>query len=170
MTCFVLWTAHTSMIASVNCLRKWDEPGERGFGRRGGARVRCKRRGARLPLPLMVCCNIRSLRNKLDEFSALCKCNCAFREASIICLTETWLQEDKDPESAFQIEGHQLVRGDRTEAARKRSGGGVCVYINERWCRTLVSQCLIDSAVTTYNTSRFHYDRSIYQENSTKFS
>lgn len=42
-------------------------------GRRGGVRVRCRRRGARLPLPMCVVGNVRSVRNKFDELSALCK-------------------------------------------------------------------------------------------------
>ena len=56
------------------------------------------------------------------------------RETSLICLTETWLQEDKDSDSAFMLEGFTLKRGDRTVDSGKSSGGGVCAYINNRWC------------------------------------
>jgi hypothetical protein len=36
--------------------------------------------------------NVRSLRNKMDELTALTHLHYAYREASLICLTETWLQ------------------------------------------------------------------------------
>lgn len=42
-------------------------------GRRGGVRVRMRRRGMRTPLPTITFLNVRSVRNKLDELSANCK-------------------------------------------------------------------------------------------------
>ena len=112
-------------------------------GRRGGVRVRCRRRGARLPLPMCVTGNVRSIRNKMDELSALCKWNYAYREASIICLTETWLNGDNDPDSAYQIDGYQLIRSDRSPHSGKRAGGGVCAYINNRWCKDITMYVMI---------------------------
>ena len=33
------------------------------------------------------------------------------------------------------LDGFKLIRGDRIlEDAGKKSGGGVCVYVNEQWC------------------------------------
>ena len=80
-------------------------------GRRGGVRARCRRRGCRLPMPMMVCGNVRSIRNKIDELTALTRWNFAYRESSLICLTETWLQ-DKDPCSVYELDGFTLFRGD----------------------------------------------------------
>ena len=55
-----------------------------------------------------------------------------FREANLMCLSETWLTEnDGDPE----IPGFTVVRGDRSlHETGKRRGGGVCVYVNRHWC------------------------------------
>ena len=92
-------------------------------GRRGGVRARCRRRGSRLPMPMTVWRNVRSLRNKLDELTALARWNHVYRESSLICLTETWLQ-DKDPSSAYELDGFTLFRGDRTAATGKSLGGG----------------------------------------------
>ena len=64
-----------------------------------GVRVRCRRRDPRLPMPTMVCANVHSLRNKTEELTALARWHHAYRESSLICLTESWLQ-DKDPSSA----------------------------------------------------------------------
>ena len=112
-------------------------------GRRGGVRMRCRRRGSRLPMPMVVCGNARSIRNKIDELTAMTKWNYPYREASMIVLTETWLQTGKDPDSAYSIDGFSLVRGDRTEESGKSAGGGVCVYINNRWCKNyaILEQC-----------------------------
>lgn len=103
-------------------------------GRRGGIRVQCRRRGGRVPVPMVLCGNVRSLRNKIDELHGLVRWDWSFRESSLICLTETWLQEDKDPDSAFTLDGFTLMRGDRTVDSGKSSGGGVCAYINSKWC------------------------------------
>ena len=103
-------------------------------GRRGGVRARWRRRGPRLPVPAVVSGNIRSLRNKIDELQGLAKWDCVYRESSLICLTETWLNKERDPDSDFVLDGFTLIRGDRTMQSGKVSGGGVCAYINNRWC------------------------------------
>ena len=131
-------------------------------GRRGGIRARCRRRGPRLAVPMIVTGNVRSLRNKTDELSALCKWNYAYRESSMLCLTETWLQENRDPDSAFQIDGYNLVRGDRTAESGKQAGGGVCAYINERWCKNyfvLQKQCNKDIEFMTLSLRPFYLPR-----------
>ena len=112
-------------------------------GRRGGIRARCRRRGPKTPLPMIVTGNARSIRNKTDELAALARWNFAYRESALICLTETWLQPGKDPDSAFNLDGFNLIRGDRTEESGKTLGGGVCVYVNNRWCKdiTIFEQC-----------------------------
>ncbi|KAI3374596.1 hypothetical protein L3Q82_021175 [Scortum barcoo] len=58
--------------------------------------------------------------------------NSVFREASVLCFTETWLH-DNIPDSLVSLPGFQLVRGDRSCAdSRKKKGGGVAVYIGEQ--------------------------------------
>ena len=81
-------------------------------GRSGGVRVRCRRRGSRLPLLMCVTGNVRSNTNKIDELIALCKWNNAYREASVICLTETCLNGDNDSDLAYQVDGYQFIRSD----------------------------------------------------------
>ena len=106
-------------------------------GRRGGIRARCRRRGYRLAMPMMTCGNVQSLRNKIDELTALARFNYTYRESSLICLTETWLQE-KDPDSVYNLNGFTLFRGDRSsEESGKSQGGGVCVYVNNRWSKDM---------------------------------
>ncbi|XP_054650040.1 CUE domain-containing protein 1b isoform X2 [Dunckerocampus dactyliophorus] len=59
---------------------------------------------------------------------------------------ETWLTEDI-PDSAIQLESFAAYRGDRTLASGKHRGGGVCVYVNKRWCtdvQTMEKHCSQD--------------------------
>lgn len=101
-------------------------------GRRGGIRARLRRRGMKTPLPTIIFGNVQSIRNKIDELAANCKFFRDFRESAIIGLTETWLQGN-DPDSTYEIDGFKLVRSDRRGLV-KQKGGGVGLYINERWC------------------------------------
>lgn len=101
-------------------------------GRRGGVRAKLRRRGIKTPLPAGMFGNVQSVRNKIDELAANCKYIRDFRESGFISLTETWLQE-KDVDETVNIDGFSLVRGDRKSTVKQR-GGGVAVYINERWC------------------------------------
>ena len=74
-------------------------------------RLRDRRRKYRLPLPSIVFGNAQSIRNKTDELEANVKFYHEFREANLMCLSETWLTEnDGDPE----IPGFTVVRGDRS--------------------------------------------------------
>ena len=95
-------------------------------------RLRARRRKYRLPLPSIVFGNAQSIRNKTDELEANVKFYHEFREANLMCLSETWLTEnDGDPE----IPGFTVVHGDRSlDETGKRRGGGVCVYVNCHWC------------------------------------
>ena len=54
-----------------------------------------------------------------------------FRQSNLICFTETWLKDDM---SDLNLPGYTLIRADRdTDMSRKSIGGGLCVYVDERW-------------------------------------
>ena len=110
-------------------------PTRRRRGRRAGAHVRARRRGTRPPLPSIMYGNVRSIRNKTDELAANCKFNREYRDISMICITETWL-ETRDTDGTVNMDGFSLIRSDRT-GTRKQHGGGVGIYINERWCKNV---------------------------------
>lgn len=55
------------------------------------------------------------------------------RECCALIITETWLSE-KVPDSALLLHTHTIYRGDRTSSSGKTRGGGVFVYVNNRWC------------------------------------
>ena len=82
-------------------------------------------------LPSMIMGNVQSLTNKMDELHACLRLR-DFRNSSIMCFTETWLNEKHhDP----NLDGFSFVRADRDKnVTGKAKGGGVCLYINEGWC------------------------------------
>ena len=65
--------------------------------------------------------------------------NKEYRDSSLICLTETWL-ENKDADGTVHIDNFNLIRGDRIKG-NKQHGGGVCIYVNERWCKNVTLKC-----------------------------
>ena len=107
-------------------------------GKRAGLRVWLRKRGHRPPLPTMMMGNVRSIRNKIDELAAQCRFNQEYCDTSLICLTETWL-ESKDADGTVQLDNFNLIRGDRVSST-KSQGGGVGIYINNRWCKNVTLQ------------------------------
>ena len=102
-------------------------------GRRGGVRARLRRRPFKPFLPTVVMGNARSLNNKIDELRGNCRYLREYRESSIICFSESWFDHKVD-DSQFKIPGFQLIRQDRDCNSGKKCGGGVCLFVNERYC------------------------------------
>ena len=120
---------------------KQHRPKGRRRGRRGGVRIRARKTKNTLPLPSIIFSNVRSLgKNKenfnLESLHANVKFLSEFRDSGLLCFTETWWTEDTPKENTF-LEGFGYpFRGDRNrDLTNKQSGGGVCVYVNDRWCR-----------------------------------
>jgi exonuclease III len=65
--------------------------------------------------------NVRSLYNKIDQFSTFVKDN----KFDIIGVNETWLDSSID-NAEIEIPGYTIIRKDRN-----RHGGGVSFYVND---------------------------------------
>lgn len=87
------------------------------------------RRTYRPALPSIIMGKICSLNNKFEELEALVKRQKVYREASLLCFSETWLQ-DSVPDYITSISGFRTIRA----ATGKRKGGGLAVFINSKWC------------------------------------
>ena len=105
-------------------------------GKQGGIQSRIRRRPFKPPLPSIILANIRSLRNKMDMLHARCRLERAFRDICIIALTETWL-DGSISDNEVTLDGFTIIRSDRTVQSGKTRGGGVCFYINDRWCTNI---------------------------------
>lgn len=102
-------------------------------GKRGGVRLRLRNRGDRPPLPSVILSNVRSLKNKIEELRVITRTWHEYRESCFMVFTETWLHRDI-PCSLVELDGFSLVRADRDENSGKSRGGGVCIYIKDKWC------------------------------------
>ena len=102
-------------------------------GQRGGLRVKCRKRGQKGFLPPVVAGNVRSLQNKIEELAGCCKHLYQFRECSLMCLTESWLN-DSIPDQLVNIDKFNIYRADRTNCSGKSKGGGLVLYVNKDYC------------------------------------
>ncbi|KAM9816508.1 uncharacterized protein ACBT44_010817 isoform 1-T1 [Syngnathus typhle] len=70
----------------------------------------------------------------MDELLLLTSRNTDFSRSAALCFVEAWLSE-RTPHHAVELAGFRLMRADRSaELSGKSKGGGLCFYINERWC------------------------------------
>ncbi len=114
--------------------RNFNRSKKRKRGKKGGIRVKNRKRFKRLPLPSMLFGNIRSLTQKEDELYANIRYLHEYRESGIICLQETWLK-DEHPDPS--IPDFMTIRHDRTGDSKKKIGGGLLTLVNEKWCKNI---------------------------------
>lgn len=126
-------------------------------GRRGGVKRRLNKRANKPPLPSMLLCNARSLKQKMDNLKANVGAQREYRDSCILVVNETWLTPDF-PDSLATLDGFSMVRADRnrprgtvdpgiSNTLPEVSGGGLAVYINQRWC----SQFTVRERICTEN-------------------
>lgn len=131
------------------------------WGSRGGVRDRLRRRPFRPPLPSIILANVRYLRNKMDQLHAKCQGERLFRDACIIALTESWLDESIS-DSEINLDNVLTIRADRTRQSGKERGGGLCVFINKRWCTNIKIHsviCTPDVEILTLSLRPFYLPR-----------
>ena len=128
-------------------------------GKRGGALVRLRKQKSRMPLPSIFLGNIRSPCYKIDAFCRLINIRKDFRDSSLFCFTETWL-DPTVPESAIEPPGFALFRSDQDfKAVDKGKRGDLCFYLNETWCTntTILSHSCTPELETLVITCRPFY-------------
>ena len=87
------------------------------------------------PLPSVLLSNVRSLRSQFDELVYLIQTRRDYSDCCVFCFTETWL-DPLTPEPAALPDGYTVHRADRSpHLSGESKGGGVCFYVNHRWCR-----------------------------------
>lgn len=137
-------------------------------GKRGGVKLRLrKQRLTRLPLPSVILGNVRSLRNKIEELQGNVRCQKDFKNCGVLAFTETWLNE-QDSDADLHIDGFGTpLRLDRkVEVTGKKLGGGVCLYVNERyWSAVTVREqiCTSDVELLKLSLRPFYLPREFPQ-------
>lgn len=134
-------------------------------GRKVGLRTCFRRKPFRQPLPSIMLGNVRSIRNKMDELRASVQYLSDYHQSCLICLSETWLAET-DPESAIDLEGFSVVRADCSASSGKSKGGGLCMFINNKYCSpshvTVRNRlCTKDIELLAVNLRPYHLLREI---------
>ena len=71
------------------------------------------------------------MNNKIDELQANVNFLSEYRHASLLAITETWFEGD---DKNISLDNFTLYRGDRTAESGKQCGGGVCLFVNQRYC------------------------------------
>ncbi|KAK7877732.1 hypothetical protein WMY93_030546 [Mugilogobius chulae] len=101
----------------------------------GQRRRRCglKANPFKPPLPTIFLSNARSIRNKMDEIRLQISTQRTFKNCCCMIFTETWL-DSSIPDAAIELMGRTAYRADRTADSGKKTGGGLCIYINNFWC------------------------------------
>ncbi len=103
-------------------------------GRRAEIRNRLRKRAHSPPLPSILLANVQSLENKLDDLRARISFQRDIRDCNILCLTETWLTPMVPDTAVTPSDNFSVFRMDRSAEAGKNKGGGVCFFINKKWC------------------------------------
>jgi len=57
-----------------------------------------------------------------------------YRNSQLMVFTESWLRQDI-PDSMLELEGFSCVQAHREATSGKARGGGICVYVNNNWCK-----------------------------------
>ncbi len=103
-------------------------------GRLAGIRNRLRKRAHSPPLPSILLANVQSLENKMDDLRARISFQGDIRDCNIFCLTETWLTPTVPDTAVTPSDNFSVLRMDRSAEAGKNKGGGVCFFINKKWC------------------------------------
>ena len=118
-------------------------------------------------LPTVLLSNVQSIRNKLDELAVWASLKHEVKDTCLLAFTETWLS-DLDRDENLLLTGFGApFRLDRSpEITNKRRGGGVCFYVNQRYCNTVVVReriCTPDIELLTISLRPFYLPREFQQ-------
>lgn len=133
-------------------------------GKQGGVKIRLRKQ---IPLPSVLQGNVQSLRNKLNELQGCVRFQKDFKNCGVLAFTETWFNK-QDLDTDLYIDGFgRPFRLDRNaEVTGKKQGGGVCLYVNERYCSAVTVReriCTSDVELLAVSLSPFYLPREFPQ-------
>uniref|UniRef100_A0A3B1K1K8 Reverse transcriptase domain-containing protein n=1 Tax=Astyanax mexicanus TaxID=7994 RepID=A0A3B1K1K8_ASTMX len=133
-------------------------------GARAGVSARAKANSCRTPLPSILLANVRSLENKLDYIRLDIASKREVRDCCAFVFSETWLNTTIT-DSAISLAGLTTYRADRSSILSGKSrGGGLCIYINNRWCtdsKMASSHCTPDIEFLSVKCRPFYLPREL---------
>jgi len=130
-------------------------------GCRSGVKVKNKKRKHKKFVPSVIFSNTQSLTNKLDFLRLSCRTLTEYRKSDIMCFVETWLN-DKISDNLLEMEGFTLIRFDRNNSSNKKTGGGIIVYVNNKFCsnyNVITSVCTPEVEILLLNLRPYFLPR-----------
>ncbi len=113
--------------------------------------ARLRKQPHKPPLLSIFLTNARTLANKMDELRLLVATNNIVKNSCILLVTETWLNSSI-PDMAIELERRTVYRHDRTTDSGKNRGGGLCIYLDNKWVtntKVVSSHCSPDLEYVT---------------------
>lgn len=103
----------------------------------------------------------------MNELEIHAKLKREFMDTCVLAFTETWLSE-RDQDSELTLTGFGgPIRLDRDpEVTRKSRGGGVCFFVNQKYCNTVVIRetiCTEDIVLLSISLHPFYLPREFQQ-------
>lgn len=103
-------------------------------GTQAGISAKLKANTYRPAIPSILLSNIHSLENKMDYLSLDLTTQNKASDCCTLIFTETWLNFVIH-NSMISMDGLTTFFADRSyDLSSKSWGGGVCIYINNKWC------------------------------------
>lgn len=103
--------------------------------------------------------NMQSLRNTVDELQGNVRFQKDFRDCCIMAFTETWFtKQDQDTDLIIGGFGEPFCLDCKAEVTGETQGGGVCLYVNKRYCRSVTvgdQICLPDVELLSVSPHKF---------------
>ncbi|XP_060735248.1 uncharacterized protein LOC132852184 isoform X2 [Tachysurus vachellii] len=114
-----------------------NKPGDKSKQKSGGnsnKNKEQKRKEKKSRLPTITMSNVRSLPNKMEEIKEMVE-DAEFFASDLMFFTETWLNSNA---RQISLDGFVSIRVDRdAELTQKRKGGGMIVFVNKTWAKTV---------------------------------
>ncbi len=130
-------------------------------GCRAGVWQRLRKSPYKPPLPSLFLTNARSVVNKMDELRLQLEENRFIRECCVMIISESWLHSGI-PDAAVELTRRILHRHNRNQVSHKQGGGGLCIYISEKWAsntKTIDIHCSPDLEYLTVKCRPFFLHR-----------
>lgn len=112
------------------------------------------------PLPSVLLSNFQSILHKIDELETYAKFKQEVKYTCLLSFTATWLSDtDQDSDLILTGFGSPIRMNRSLEITGKSRGGGICLYVNQRYCNDVVIRekiCTTDVELLTISLRPFY--------------
>ncbi|KAK0141137.1 hypothetical protein N1851_021878 [Merluccius polli] len=110
---------------------------------------------------------VQSIRHKIDELETYTKFKREVKDTCLLAFTKTWLGDtDQNSDLILTGFGSSICMDRSREITGKSRGGGVCFYVNQAYCNTVVIRekiCTTDMELLSISLRPFYLPREFQQ-------